>query len=461
MKKASVKVQDVTNNRTPIEKSCISLNYNNEKQDNLNNQVNLNIIKFVQNNLNKKLMKTLYQDPQTKSISNEYKNNLIYYYVFLLTYLLSLGAFALLLHNMNYLSNFHLEIHMICLSIIAFISILTLILIFKSEKVLLNSRNAFLIITSCLNFYLILADERILHKLTGEDLGEKQLPLSLGLICTIVLSRIILFDYFFYIFILGASTLIMFFSSHLALSGYSSYSIFSEASLITLFITLQIMECYRADFRIKQIFYRREQEAVEDTSKLIKKDSLPVPGINTEVENILVKCNKIAKNLKNISQVVIYKDIKRLLKKSLTNTDKIKRKVAHGGFETGRVELSPAIDDDDRIYITQNFLGLNSTNNILQQGSLSDLSERIISFPFSRYGVNELESILAGVGKNWSFDIFFVYESTGHSISMVSKYLLQKWNFFGSFLYVSKKDSEKGKISEELATKYFLELENV
>lgn len=450
MKRVSSTIQEAEINIIPNAKSASYQVSNHEKYENLNLPVNLNILKFVQSTKNERLTKILYQDSETGIPSTEFKTNLIYFYIYFLVYIISLGGFASLLHDVNHLSMNHLVIHVICLVIIGIFAISILILLFRSTKVLLNSRNFFLIITCCMNFYLIFADERILHKLTGEDYNENRLPLSLGLICNIVMARIILFDYFLYIFILGISTCVIFLTTHLALSGYSSYSVLSEASIIGLFSLIQIIECYRADYRIKQIFWRREQEAVEENSDNSKNDLYKIPGINTESESVLLKCDNISSNLKQISRVVIYKDIKRLLKKSLNDIDSIKRKVAHGDFDTAHIQLNPALDDEDREFITQNFMELSSVRCNLQQGTLSELNERINSFPFSRYGVTELESVLSSLGKNWNFDIFFVYDSTGHSISMVSKYLMQKWSI-----------SENSNIPEKSATKYFQELENV
>ena len=125
-----------------------------------------------------------------------------------------------------------------------------------------------------------------------------------------------------------------------------------------------------------------------------------VPGINTEAENVLEKCDEICANLKNISRVVIYKDVKKLLKSSICGIEKIKRKVAHGGFETAKIALSPAIDEEDRAFICENFMEIGSAVLNVNTITVSDISENIHQFPFSRYGIEELESVLASLGKN-------------------------------------------------------------
>ena len=227
---------------------------NHEKYENRNLKVNLNSLRFFEFDKNEKLSSVLYEDPETKSPSNEFRMNLIYYYVFIEIYLLSLLGFSLLLYNSNNMSVVHLEIHLICQLSLGVFSLLILIAIFKSKSFLIRNRNWFLALNCCINFYLILADERVLYKLTGEEYHENRLPLSLGVICIMVMTRVILFDYYLYVIILGMTSIIMFLTAQLSLSPYSNYSILAEAFIIALFIFIQISECYRADMRIKQIF---------------------------------------------------------------------------------------------------------------------------------------------------------------------------------------------------------------
>jgi hypothetical protein len=412
--------------------------------------INLNNLKFIERNKNERLVKALYQDPDTGHPSGELRMNLMYFYVFIILYFTSLAGFAALLNTEGDLSSSHLKIHLTCLVTLTVFSLWILYSLFKWKKHLLNSRNWFFVISCSINFYLILADERILYKLTGEVYNDNRLPLSLGLICVIVMSRIVLFDYYLYVLILGLSTTLLFLITNLSLSEYSVYYTLSEAFIIGLFACIQIIECYRTDIRTRQIFWRREQEFMNEAQRESNKKAYAVPGINTEAEGVLEKCDTVAMHLKNTSRVVIYKDVKKILKICLSDIEKIKRKVAHGGFEVSKIELSPAIDDEDRAFIFENFMEVSSVRGSTSRLTVTEINEKLTLFPFSRYGVAELESVLSSLGKNWSFDIWFVYESTGHSISMVSKYLFQKWNI-----------NDSSGIPEEVCNKYFQELEAV
>lgn len=423
---------------------------NHEKYESKSIPLDLNLLKFQERSKNQKFLRILYEDTEMLGPSEEFKSNMIYYFLYTLIYLLSLLGFAILLQSSGQLSSTHLKIHIICINVLFVFAVLLLVGMCRSIKIRRKSRNYFLILSCLMNFYLIFADERILHRLTGEVYSDNRLPLSLGLVCGITITRLVLFDYYLYTFIIGISNTVIFLTTHLAISEYTLYATLAEASIIGLFSVMQIIECYRADFRIKQIFWRREQEAMQDSTIHKKNETYKIPGINTETETVLSKCDIIASNLKNISKIVIYKDVKKLLKKSIIDLEKIKRKVAHGSFDATKIELSPAIDEEDRAFIVENFMEMGSVRSSVVQQFNSDLSEKFSINPLTKYGVNELESVLSGIGKNWNFNIFFIFDTTGKSISMVSKYLFQKWSL-----------SEYLKVNEKVSDSYFEELEKV
>lgn len=419
----------------------------NDKSESKSIPINLNLLKFQERSKNQKLLRVLYEDPDTKRPSEEFKLNLIYYSMYTLVYLLSLLAFAILLKNSGHLSSVHLNIHLVCISALLALALIILFSVLTSTKKRRNIRTYFLVFSCFFNFYLILTDERILHKLTGQEYNEVRLPLNLGLVCGITLIRLVLFEYYLSTFIIGCSNTVIFLTAHLAISEYPIYATLAEVSIIGLFCIMNVAESYRADFRIKQIFWRREQLANEDSS-LNKSDQIQTPGINTETEKILEKCDTIAGNLKKINKVVIYKDVKKMLKKSLADLEKIKRKVAHGGFEALKIELSPEIDEEDQTFIFENFMDVHSSDSSKPLSSY--LIERFTLSPHSGFTSNELDKVLSELGKNWNFNAFFVDSVTGHSILTVGKYLFKWWGL-----------NDCLKIDENVSERFLLELERV
>ena len=437
-----------SDNLIPNSRSAVYQLRGHEKYEHKNLPVDYSLLRFTEHNKTARLSSALYVDNETNQLSEEFKYNMIYFFVFVIIYLLILVVFTFLFFRSGSLSSSHFKVHLICQISILTMCISSIIILCKFRKSRLIIREIFLSICLILNLYLILSDHRILSKITNNSLeGNNSLPLTLGIISSIVMVRYVLFDYFIYVFIIGILNSLLFITSHLAISGYDSYQVLSEASVIFLFNLVQISDCYRCDFRIKQIFIRKEKEENNDLSIYRKNESFMISGINTEAEYVLSTCSLISSNLKKVSRVVIFKDMKKLLKESLVELDKIKNKLALGAFDNNKVELNPGIDDDDQAFIRENFMKIENSRPSSNRRS-SMIQEPIIQ-P-SKYDMTEIESMLSTYGKSWSFNIFFVYETTGQSISIISKYLLSKWDIYTLL-----------EISPDLSDKYFHDLEKV
>lgn len=420
-----------------------------EKYEAKNLPVNFNVLNFIEKNKTTKLTSSLYEDQDKKSLSEEFKNNVLYYFVFYFLYFLILISFSILFYTSGSLSSAHLQIHLIIINLLIILSLSLLLTLCYKARLRRNVREVFLILTILTSFYFILADARVLCSLSGEAVSNIRLPLAFGLVCNIVVARYVLFDYFLYTLIIGLVNSFVFLTTQLAVSGLHDYSTLAESFIIILFNVIQISECYKVDLRIKHVFWRKEKEQMSEIIENKKNQSFRVSGINTEAELVLSTCSIISNNLKQVSKVVIYKDVKKLLKESLAELDKIKYKFVHSGFETTKVEVNPGLDDEERTFIRESFMHISSAQKVFRPPTLRLLEKQSL-FPFSTYSIIELESVLSSIGRNWSFDIFFLYDSTGQSISLVSKYLLQKWSLY-----------EHLSLNEEMTEKYFTNLENV
>lgn len=445
-KKSSIKPTDsiISNSRSAVYQIL-----GHEKYETKSLPVNYNILSFIEKSKTQKLTTSLYQDQETSQLSEEFKSNLIYYFVFKFAYFLLLLSFSILFYSSGSLPSSHFQIHLICLSILLILSISLLIIFSYSARLRKKIREVFLIFSLFTSFYLIFTDYRILSKISNEDSSGSQLPLSFGLISSIVMARYVLFDSFLYTLIIGLVNSFVFLLIQLSISGIHDYPTLAEGLFILIFNLVQIVECYRADYRIKQIFWRREKELMSEIKDNKKNQSFRISGINTEAEVVLSTCSIISNNLKQVSKVVIYKDVKKLLKQSLMELDKIKYKFIHGGFDNAKADINPGMDEEERTFIRESFMHISSSQHINEPATLI-LIEKQSQFPFSAYSLTEFESVLSSIGKNWSFNILFLYESTGQSISIVSKFLLQKWNLFTHL-----------NLDELLSEKYFTSLENV
>eukprot|EP00358_Blepharisma_japonicum_P000995 CAMPEP_0202954876 /NCGR_PEP_ID=MMETSP1395-20130829/51207_1 /ASSEMBLY_ACC=CAM_ASM_000871 /TAXON_ID=5961 /ORGANISM="Blepharisma japonicum, Strain Stock R1072" /LENGTH=138 /DNA_ID=CAMNT_0049670755 /DNA_START=711 /DNA_END=1127 /DNA_ORIENTATION=+ len=124
--------------------------------------------------------------------------------------------------------------------------------------------------------------------------------------------------------------------------------------------------------------------------------------IHTEVELLLHACDKIKQNIKQASAVIMYKDVKTKLKAAQTEIEKVKRGIAHGlAMHDVKLEGNGELDEDDKVFIAEYCMDKISSDKVRgRHQTMGDVREINPSFPFSTYGVAELDSVLFSVGKN-------------------------------------------------------------
>ena len=384
-----------------------------------------NLKKFPSSSISSKLIKTLYES--SSGPSEEFKLNMLYYYLYFLFFLLSKLGFSLHSHSLGSMSQTHMKIHVLTCSSLISLLLVSILSICLSSKVRLRSRTCFLVLTSLLNLYFVLGDERILCKITGINEADAIMPMSIGLISSVMLARMVLFDDYLLIFIIASTNSLVFITCHLSSLHFMNFGAFSEAALIIMFNILQMCESFRADSRIRQIFIRQEQQFSDNNDISFKNKAFKAPGINTEAENVMSKCDLIIKNLKNLGNAVIYKDIKKLIKKSVLDLDKIKRKIAHGGFEATKIEISPEIGDEDKEFIHQNFMESIEGKLSFKPVLSTELPEKLI-LSLRLFRNVQIESGLIGFGQLWTLDIFDYSSSIDCLFPTILNFSIKSWN---------------------------------
>ncbi|CAG9331046.1 CHK1_6 [Blepharisma stoltei] len=453
----SSKVLDMNFAENPISKQSNSPVYSilqHEEREVSYLPVSPNLLNFADKALNQKYIQTLYtcKDEISKP-SAEFKSNLLMFYLFLSIYIVILITTALLLHSEGNLSDIQLVFHLICLGGITLVSYIWLICIYKKQWFLMKNRVFFLMLGLAFLSYLIVGDHRVLSEITDSNHTSSRLPTSIGIVCFLVLMRLVLFECFYYLVILATYALILFLGLEVGYSRLSTYSTLSEFSLIALFFVLQILDSQKIDFRTRQLFWRKEKEEEGIEHDLKVDENTNKPDIKSETEILISSCDKIKQELKYAYHVIIFKDVKKRLKQTMGLIEKVKRRIAHGSFfDDVKIETHMNIDEQDKAFIRENYMNvtIESTRdrNNERKVTMSDITEKETDFPFHSYGVAELESVLFSVGKNWNFDIWFVYNTTGHSIFIIAKYFFKKWNLIEAF-----------NIPEDVCDKYFQTLE--
>ena len=390
--------------------------------------INPNTLLFV-DKLNETLYsKALYLDSSEDELSVEFKLVLTYFYITVSLVLVTLLSFTFALYIRGHYSSVEFCIHISCL-ISALISLFVILyLLWRNRVILLINKTIFTGFAISLNTYLILCDPRILHNLISEDFSSSSsISYSLTFILLTHLYRNILMDDFFHYLLISIHGSIFFLSINLAFSPFSLESKLYEIFLIVIFLAYNLIETHINTTRSRLIFWRTftEEKVANQNSK---ENSEVSNEFETETEHLMSICEKIKTDIKYAIKVIIFKDIKQRLKDSLQSIQKIKRLIGHGNMSI-TLKLENQIKDlEDREFIQQNYqeVSLSSHGDFHRSSTIVNFMEHKNFGAFHDYGMQELSSVLEGIGKNWSFDIWFIKETTGRSISIVGNYLMKK-----------------------------------
>ncbi|CAG9332757.1 unnamed protein product [Blepharisma stoltei] len=415
--------------------------------------INPNLLTFNDKFLEKRFhQQHTCQKGVNKGPSSEFKNNMLIFFIFLFSYIAITISTAILLYSSSNQSQNHLIIRVIFLTMILTVSFCIIYVIFKSSYFLNRNKQLFILLGSIFMTYLIICDERVLCGITSTDYEKNSQNHMLVIACFIVFYKLVIFDHFVYVALLSLLTLIFLLIFMLAFSPLSYLATLSDYLVLLVFLILQVIDSWQIDYRAKQLFWRREQEE-EALDPLANEENGDVfaQQMWTEIELLLHMCDKIKANIKQSSAVIMFKDIKNKLKSAQSDIEKVKRGIAHGLIMAEIKVNSDGMDEQDRVFLSEYCMDhslATKFKSLSRRPSTMDLKERDLSFPFSSYGVAELESVLSSIGKNWNFDIWFVYNATGHSIFIVAKFLFEKWNLSTTF-----------SINEETIDRFFKTLE--
>jgi hypothetical protein len=427
-----------------------------EEHENERLPISPNGLRFLvtEDHLSSKFLVTLYCDSQSSNKpSKEFQYNLFLYYLYLIGMLIIniIGESVLYFYDMRAFSIF--LFHIICTISIVALSLVMLYMILKIPSILLQARNLISLLSVVVITYIILGDGRVLNNMLGEEDTDNIIDSRLMLIAYLVMLRIPLFDCFYSIAALTVFTYAVYLAMMLTFSKIHRAASVTDFFILCLFLCIQLFEVHQVDYRTKQLFWRRynEEKAMEPAAVAEKPENEAF--LKTEIEMLVKTCDKIASNVKAAISVIMFKDVKNMLKSAVIDIEKIKYSIVRGAFGAEvHISENKNIDEDDRLFIAQMFMDVGhstSVRNTCRLPSALDIHDATDgNFPFKDYGVQELESVLFSLGRNWNFDIWFVYEATGHSIYIVAKYLIRKWNLCEMF-----------DIPEPVADRYFTNLE--
>ena len=175
------------------------------------------------------------------------------------------------------------------------------------------------------------------------------------------------------------------------------------------------------------IFWRKynEEQAVFANIDLEKST---IKDFQTETEQLIHMCEKVKSDVKYAVKAIMFKDIKDKLRETLLCIQRIKRIVGHGVAEKGLIIENHVKDLEDREFIQQNFRDMITSSDYSRTYTIVSFLEQRNNNFVHKYELEELAGVMESVGKNWSFDIWFVFETTGKNISILGRYLFDKYD---------------------------------
>ena len=381
--------------------------------------------------------------------SEEFKTVLTYFSILISLIYTCLIGFAGSLYSSSLLTFSQFLLHIFINLALFVLWFLILCMIKKSNKIALMSKNMFTVYAVITNSYFILCDSKVLSSLAGSGYSPSALPLTLILIVFTCSVRNVIFDSFVHYLIIVSHAVFLFFCMNLVYSPLNVSAIICECTVVLLILAYQLIETHIYSLRSRSIFWRKysEKAAVAD---FINPESNGINRFETESEHMIFICEKIKNNIKFAVKAIIFKDIKQRLKETLADLAIVKKIAGHSGIAVPLKLENQVQDFEDREFINQNYVDLSLTNqsDYLRATTFINLMDQRVNVIFPEYGLNELENVLSGVGKNWNFDIWFVQETTGKSLTIVGQYLFSKYGLLKRF-----------KISDDVLERYLHSLE--
>jgi hypothetical protein len=418
-----------------------------------------NLLDFKDPSLEKKFKESLFSySKEPNKISPELSYNLLVFFVYFICFMILRIACTIALFFQGLKNIEGLIFQLIFIFVLIGWSLLLLYFIIIPSKARNNTQMLISILGGLLAVFFVIGDSRVFNEMIGDGVAFTDVNNIIPLIAFMVRIRHLLFDSFKHVLALSLFTAMLYLSLFIAFAKQTAVVYIEEFLVLVLFLGVEVMDSNLMEYRTKQIFYRKIKE--EESSDVFRNEissNLIENNIKTEMELVIKLCDEVKETIKAASNTIMFKETKKSMKRSLFQIDEIKRRIAQGNIKYEiMIEKSRDIDDDDKQFLAQNFIEkipLEPSKSLSKRTeSFVDNTEHVFdngNFPFKDYGLQKLESVLFTLGRNWNFDIWFIYDSTGHNISIIGKYLMQHWTM-----------NEKFNVSEEISDAFFRALEN-
>ena len=401
--------------------------------------VNQNLLTFKDERIEKKYFDNLFYDSDPFKVpSKEFRSSHLTFFLYFTMYLLSTITLIILKYLENTLPISLLLLKFVFLGSTSALIYIILYFLPRSKCLYRNATKIVTLLGFLVIFNLVLTDDRVLTGVTGKTTESSSIN-TLIMLSFMHLFKLLLFSSFRNMLVLSLVLFLSFASTLVLFSFQNFYSVIYELFIVFIYLIFVCTHCYRLEHTSRDIFWRNESkiDRSESFSDLTEyNDPNSSRFINTEVELLLQLCDKIKKNVKSAYSMIIYKDIKVKLKVASNHINSLKKRIAGDMYRSAiKLESHDFLDDQDKTFISQVFMqvSLKSSSSIRKTVKMSEVPERVSVAYSKQFGSQNLDKALESFGINWNFDIWFIFQATGHSIFITAKYVCNKWGLCEEF----------------------------
>lgn len=285
---------------------------------------------------------------------------------------------------------------------------------------------------------LSLTDKSVLAFYVNGSFEAQHLPALLPiLLVTFAMESIIYYD--FIVYCLSGVAIALIYLAVLLTGGQDSHVTVFESFFLLVFIAANTKRLYQTERMSRKLFYmqmaERELKLLPSFAEKSNQPPSPDPeGYNTELENIIRLINSSISILGEATKVIIYDDLRAKMKQALQYLHQAGNKLKAGPhiLDAKLETMNPNIDEEDRIFVEENFLAQKPLFSQDYQGQRV-VERRVVDLKLA-CDFEEVITVLNQMGKNWNFDTFFLQECTsGKALSITGRYFLETFNLIDKF----------------------------
>lgn len=391
--------------------------------------VNVNTLTFTSSSVSREFYSCIYNDDGGRSISKEFKQNLLIYYAFFTWVLLTNLAVNVTLYLNGVTAPFEFVLQAGGPVMLLLLGVTLLCQIVTNERSRLQGHSLVTTLSILACFYLTISDRRVTSEIYGSEFDEEYVDSSLSVGGLVLANNFALFSNFSVSLLHVICTLFFRASLMFAFSQKSLNATSYDFLVLVGFCVMVLFIAHGMDFRTKQLFWRfhKEKLSLPEFPDL----ELDNYGATDDFEQLIQQLDEVKTGVKKTAQVIIYKDVRNELKRLTEKIEGVKRSIFKFLTKDG---VSPPnskdLDFESREFIQDHF----GTCQVLRRFTTSREPSVIFNKPdpLHRIDIDEIESMLFSVGRNWNFDIWPVHNTTNHSVALLGKYLSYKWEFSGA-----------------------------